>query len=466
MKRLLLLPILILIPLLSNAQEKYFHDLKGMEDSEGVTQLFYRIYEINTYTCHNSEGGYDFNIYPSSNDVYHFNTQTLSDSIKFGDYYQTWCINMHYSQATGTYAFYDNDLNEWLATSFWECGFGIGNKDNEYLNLSGPCVIKIKTYTNNYDNYIASFFLSPNSDSLYVKWYDGVTIPLSSSPETWPSSDGSYEDYEQFISFVDSVKIPYNLISIHPVKDSLYYAIDSTGKLYLSEYYSSSFTMADSSSQFSELFFDSDNAHIYSLDRDNNLLVSNNLGRKDSWTIQNLPSETRFIENDRDVSGNILSTDTTHIYVSHDYGATFELFLETEHKITGLYKKPNSETLYVLTTDELLVVENGIAKSLKTLPVSNESEPTSLPNEITLFQNYPNPFNPSTVISFQLPVSSSVKLAVFDMLGRKIATLVDGKSPAGLQEVTFNAQGLSSGMYFYRLEANGSTLTKRLTIIK
>ncbi len=466
MKKLLLLPLLVLIPLLSNAQEKYFHDLKGMEDSEGVTQLFYRIYESNTYTCHNSESGYDFNIYPSSNDVNHFSTQTLTDSIKFRDYYQPWCINMYYFQATGTYDFYDNDLNEWLAETRWDCGYGIENKDYELILLSHPCLIKNKSYAKNARNDGASFFLSPNSDSLYVKWYDGVTIPLSSSPETWPSSDGSYEDYEQFISFVDSVKIPYTLIAIHPVKDSLYYAIDNTGKLYLSEYYSSSFTMADSSSQFSELFFDSDNLHIYSLDRDNNLLVSNNLGRKGSWTIQNLPSETRFIENDRNVSGNILSADTTHIYVSHDYGVTFSLFLETEYEITGIYKKPDSETLYVLTREELLIVENGKASTLKELPVSNESEPTTLPNNITLFQNYPNPFNPSTVISFQLPVSSSVKLAVFDMLGRKIATLVDGKSPAGLQEVTFNAQGLASGMYFYRLEANGFTLTKRLTIIK
>tara|TARA_R110002096_G_scaffold39845_1_gene108646 strand:+ start:198 stop:1595 length:1398 start_codon:yes stop_codon:yes gene_type:complete len=465
MKRLLLLPLLILIPLLSNAQEKYFHDLKGMEDSEGVTQLFYRLYEYKVFDCLNSEGKYMYSVNPRSNNVFHLNTQTSSDSLKFRDYFDPGCFDRISSLSSGSLDFYNNNPDDWLVeTRSWGCYWRISNKQDDFIPLFVPCIaVKRKAYAKNERHNEGSFFLSPNSDSLYIKWIDGVTIPLGGAPETWPSFG---QDGKGFESFIDSVKIPYDLIAIHPVMDSLYYATNNKGKLYISEYYSSNFTLADSSNSFSQLFFDSDNTHIYSLDRDNNLLVSDNLGRKDSWTIQNLPSETRFIENDRGVSGNILSADTTHIYVSSDYGATFSLFLETEHEITGLYKKPNSETLYVLTTEELLIVENGNARTLKTLPVSNESEPKTLPNEFTLFQNYPNPFNPSTVISFQLPVSSSVKLAVFDMLGRKIATLVDGKSPAGLQEVTFNAQGLSSGMYFYRLEANGFTLTKRLTIIK
>ncbi len=465
MKKFLLLPLLVLIPLLSSAQEKYFHDLKGMEDSEGVTQLFYRLYEYKVFDCLNSEGKYMYSVNPHSNNVFHLNTQASSDSLKFRDYFDPGCFDRISSLSSGSIDFYNNNPDEWLVeTSSWGCYWRISNKQDDFIPLFAPCIaVKRKAYAKSERHNEGSFFLSPNSDSLYIKWIDGVTIPLGGNPETWPSFG---QDGKGFESFIDSVKIPYDLIAIHPVTDSLYYAIDNTGKLYLSEYYSSSFTMADSSSQFSELFFDSDNAHIYSLDRDNDLLVSNNLGRKGSWTIQNLPSETKFIENNRGVSGNILSADTTHIYVSNDYGATFSLFLETEHKITGLYKKPNSEILYVLTTDELLIVENGKASTLKELPVSNESEPTTLPNEIILFQNYPNPFNPSTVISFQLPVSSSVKLAVFDILGRKIATLVDGKSSAGLQEVTFNAQGLSSGMYFYRLETNGYTLTKQLTIIK
>ncbi|MFA5670357.1 MAG: T9SS type A sorting domain-containing protein [Balneolaceae bacterium] len=468
MKKLLLLPLLVLIPLLANAQEKFFHNLKGMEDSEGVTHLFYRIYDYKVIDCLNSEGETMHSVNPHSNDVFHLNTQTSSDSLKFRDYYEPGCFGNNEFKSIRSYNFYNNNPDDWLAeTQQWDCTWGIADKHGDFMHLYLPCTaVKRKAYAENERNQEGSFFLSPNSDSLYIKWVNEVTIPLGSSPETWPSFEEDGEYYGRFEHFVDSVKIPYTLIAIHPFTDSLYYATDNAGKLYISEYYSSDFTLADSSSHYSELFFDSDNTHIYSLSNDSSLLVSDNLGRIDSWTAKNLPFSSRFIENDRGISGNIYSADTTHIYVSHDYGNTFELYFETEHEITGLYKKPNSEILYVLTIEELFKFENGVKSSLKTLPVSNEMESNSQPIEIMLFQNYPNPFNPSTIISYQLPVSGLVKLDVFDMLGRKVATLIDGRTPAGLHEVTFNAQGLSSGMYFYRLKANGMTETKRFTIIK
>jgi hypothetical protein len=75
------------------------------------------------------------------------------------------------------------------------------------------------------------------------------------------------------------------------------------------------------------------------------------------------------------------------------------------------------------------------------------------PREYLLEQNYPNPFNPSTIIRYQLSASSSVKLEVFDMLGRRVALLVDAEQTAGRYEVNFNAGNLTSGVYFYRLQA-------------
>lgn len=96
--------------------------------------------------------------------------------------------------------------------------------------------------------------------------------------------------------------------------------------------------------------------------------------------------------------------------------------------------------------------------------VSKESEISS--PKIALHQNYPNPFNPNTVIRYQLPVSSTVSLKVFDLLGREVAVLVDGKVTAGTHEVTFNASGLSSGVYFYQLQTNDFLDTKQFTLIK
>ena len=105
--------------------------------------------------------------------------------------------------------------------------------------------------------------------------------------------------------------------------------------------------------------------------------------------------------------------------------------------------------------------------------LNNNSTPTSIddisiemPLEIALKQNYPNPFNPTTVISFTLTRSENVKLSVYDMTGRLITTLVDGLQPAGISNVNFNAAGLASGVYIYKLETPSATVNKRMTLLK
>ena len=89
-----------------------------------------------------------------------------------------------------------------------------------------------------------------------------------------------------------------------------------------------------------------------------------------------------------------------------------------------------------------------------------------LPDEFTLNQNYPNPFNPTTVISYELPQSANVRLEVYDMAGRQVATLVSGQVAAGRHTVNFDASRLSSGVYLYRLQAGSSVQTRKLTILK
>lgn len=84
----------------------------------------------------------------------------------------------------------------------------------------------------------------------------------------------------------------------------------------------------------------------------------------------------------------------------------------------------------------------------------------------SLTQNYPNPFNPTTAISYKLTASSHVTLKVYDILGRDVATLVNGHQTAGEHSVTFNAASLPSGVYFYRLQAGTSTVVRKMLLMK
>ena len=112
-------------------------------------------------------------------------------------------------------------------------------------------------------------------------------------------------------------------------------------------------------------------------------------------------------------------------------------------------------------SDSVFVESEPIEIILMT-DIENESEP----NQYQLMQNYPNPFNPSTVISYQLAKGSKVTLKVFDLVGREVASLVDGRVSAGTHHVRFNAAGLSSGVYLYKLETPDFTQTRKMLLIK
>ncbi len=91
---------------------------------------------------------------------------------------------------------------------------------------------------------------------------------------------------------------------------------------------------------------------------------------------------------------------------------------------------------------------------------------SNIPDNYSLSQNYPNPFNPSTKIRFELPSSSNVKLAIYDAAGRQVATLVNEKMSAGTYEADWDASGMSSGVYFYRLVFGDFVSTKKMLLIK
>ena len=114
-----------------------------------------------------------------------------------------------------------------------------------------------------------------------------------------------------------------------------------------------------------------------------------------------------------------------------------------------------------LLLDEDKTIDFNIGNS-----VSDINDTEYLPTEYTLSQNYPNPFNPSTVIKYQIPEAAQVSLKVYDVMGKEAATLVNSYQARGSYDVTFNANGLSSGIYFYKLNANGKQLINKMLLMK
>jgi len=122
--------------------------------------------------------------------------------------------------------------------------------------------------------------------------------------------------------------------------------------------------------------------------------------------------------------------------------------------ITGSVDFPNEEPkIFLLKTNSegLLTIIN----------IEN-----TFPNSFVLSQNYPNPFNPSTKISYSVPKSSLVTIKVYDVLGKKITTLLNEEKSVGNYEVEFNGRNLSSGVYFYKMQAGDFVETKKLILMK
>jgi hypothetical protein len=98
-------------------------------------------------------------------------------------------------------------------------------------------------------------------------------------------------------------------------------------------------------------------------------------------------------------------------------------------------------------------------------PVGVEDE-NLVADKFELLQNFPNPFNPTTKIEYRISDRSFVSLKVYNILGDEVATLVNEEKPAGIYNVNFNATGLSSGMYLYKIQAGNFVETRKMILMK
>ena len=154
------------------------------------------------------------------------------------------------------------------------------------------------------------------------------------------------------------------------------------------------------------------------------------------------------------------------------------------HPTLGEVEPQGEDTLFVRfhammedTTAEAVIriSSNDLNQPLVEIPVTivmlenlitNVGENELTPENFVLEQNYPNPFNPSTTIRYSIKENTLVTLKVYDILGNEVVTLVNEVKPAGKYEISFDASSISSGIYFYKLNAGGFTNTKKMILLK
>lgn len=190
----------------------------------------------------------------------------------------------------------------------------------------------------------------------------------------------------------------------------------------------------------------------------------------------------------------IIVNDTTHIIddVLIDYTDPSKIYIATvtggvlRSSDAGLHWSELNDGLtslvvlrlkfHEMTTATIFGATNGAAiVKIENLTGLNNNELNFISNGIYLTQNYPNPFNPTTTIRYDIPEQSFVTIKIYDILGKEIATLVNEEKPAGSYEVEFNTGGhsgfsgireLTSGIYFYKLQAGNFIETKKMVLIK
>ncbi len=155
---------------------------------------------------------------------------------------------------------------------------------------------------------------------------------------------------------------------------------------------------------------------------------------------------------------------TDSVITSQDDAVNGWLKLGDFQYTTGQVGAVMVSTLAGADTNQYIVAD--AVKLNRSVEIAGIGKTPVTPRDFRLFQNYPNPFNPTTMISYQLPKGSFVKLSVYDVLGRRIATLVDGREDAGDHEVSFNGSKYSSGVYFCRLNAGGHSAVRKMIMIK
>ena len=174
----------------------------------------------------------------------------------------------------------------------------------------------------------------------------------------------------------------------------------------------------------------------------------------------NAPSPPRWDIMSQTESSSTLNTGENGGWAFMNFGETRTLLPQDSTNFWMAFTHGDSRTVVDRRLDSARSRYNRIITS------TPDQQARPAPNQVKLNKNYPNPFNPQTTISFVLPEPAGVNLTVYNILGQKIRTLIDQSMSGGRHRVQFNGANLASGIYFYRLQTNRETITRRMTLIK
>ena len=463
--------LLLAFPALLMAQDnirEYYHDLRGMEDTAGVTHLFYRHYQEK---FPDSISYYNRN----RDDIFRYDVTTGKETLFLEDYsFPGNIILPSQSLIVRDYAFFFRNPDNFIYTSI------VTSLDP--TSMIEKCDSGCTNIFNTLGDFIKTIGTADSSDLVYV----------GSGWKTMVSSDGGYHwqgfDASDPNSFINSDSvIPAGFLSVAPYNEhSAFLGNRTDSMLYLEKTVDggTTLTVVDSLKGISpdwqpHFFYDPDTMHVYAISIPGNsnlhllyqLRGSGKQGDASSWQTLYQDTTQFFVSLDPGESGVIYFARNRKIYKFANYGSDINL-ADTPWQILpdtvrGIYKKPGEDIVYALTDSTLFKVTTGGIFTLRQISTAID-HPESSPkaSHFILHQNYPNPFNPTTTIRYDLTSPVPVRLEIYNVLGQRVSMLVDDKQIAGAHQVTFDASTLSSGVYFYRLQAGGKVIVKKMLLMK
>jgi Secretion system C-terminal sorting domain len=399
----------------------HFTELRGMEDFNGNTNLFYRIY---SYQKDHSNLMF--------NNIYLLNTYTLADSLYLEENWNTTGPEIY------DYDFWDNDPHKYIACGNYFTNSTMGGSSPlififDYRHMSFP-------YSSNmFDNSSINFVgVSRQNDSLVYCTWAGYLFKSTSGGSTW-----------------DTIS-QFNAVSLSPYNDKVLFAYDY---VYVNNGLSKTSdggltkTPVDTTpydyewNPHKNIFYDKDTNYIYRVAHYTqgstvyNFLVSDNSGNANSWHVRYTSSLPTYISVDYSKAGSVYLATGTNIYYSTDFGNTFNSLKSFEKNLVGIYKKPGSSKLYTSTDSTIYEIDGSTVNIIK-YPFDKEN-----------FKYDPLDVGNKWVYSNKLSVGNSGKYFVNSKEILKDTILANQHNYKQIKSVTFDSSSTNISFSYERIDS-------------